>query len=54
MRVFSSEPLYSLRNRLKKSLFAEKQEDLDYQEGWFMDEDEVLSHEPVDNQEPQR
>lgn len=54
MRVFSSEPLYSLRNRLKKSLFGEKLEDLDYQEGWLSDEDGAFPTEPVDNREPHR
>lgn len=52
MRVFSSEPLYLLKDRLKKSLFTDKREDLDYQESWMLEEDGALPHEPVDNREP--
>lgn len=39
MRVFSSEPLNSLKNRLKKSFFNGRLEDLDYQENWMLDQD---------------
>lgn len=52
MRVFSSEPLYLLKNRLKQSLFAEQLDDLDYQECWTSEEDDgTLANEAYESQE---
>lgn len=51
MRIFSSEPLYSIKNRLKKSFVSKKLEDQDYQEGWLFDEEGLLPNE-ANNREP--
>lgn len=51
MRVFSSEPLHSLKKRLKQSLLSGKLDDLDYQESWATEEDGSLSNEPPENPE---